>query len=223
LSTLSPGHLPSLAAIHAVTVMVVNLYYTDPNLLPERGFGYLIPQSISFDRNPECALGVVFDSDATIGQDSVSGTKLTVMFGGHWWDGFGSYPDEEEGLAMAKAVLRRHLNVDVEPTAVNVGLQRECIPQYTVGHEARMKSAHEELMSTFNGKLKVAGNSYTGVGLNDCVRAARDVVMGMNDGRAKTGLEEFVYPRGWVETKIPSRAEIEQELERRYGGKPPGS
>jgi oxygen-dependent protoporphyrinogen oxidase len=200
-----------------VTVMVVNLYYNDPNILPERGFGYLIPRSISFDQNPECALGVVFDSDTTIGQDSVPGTKVTVMLGGHWWDGFDSYPDEEEGAAMAKAILKRHLRIEIEPEVVNVGLQRECIPQYTVGHEERMKRAHGELMSAFKGKLTVAGNSYTGVGLNDCVRAARDAVMGVKKGEENTGLEEFARPRAWVDTKLPSRSELERELARRQG------
>jgi oxygen-dependent protoporphyrinogen oxidase len=179
--------------MHAVTVMVVNLYYSDPNILPERGFGYLIPRSIPYEQNPECALGVVFDSDAVQGQDTVPGTKVTVMLGGHWWDGFSSYPDEEEGAAMAKTVLYRHLKIDVEPDAVNVGLQKECIPQYVVGHERRMRVANGELLQGFNGKLKVAGNSYTGVGLNDCVMAARDVVLGIKKrGGSGTGLETFV-------------------------------
>ena len=181
--------------------MVVNLYYENPNITPERGFGYLIPRSIPFEQNPERALGVVFDSDACIGQDSASGTKLTVMLGGHWWDSFDSYPDEEDGAAMAKAVLKRHLKIDEEPVAIRVGLQRECIPQYTVGHEKRMKAAHGELMRGFKGKLSVAGNSYTGVGLNDCVRGARDVVKdvtGYHGSGGITGLERFTSEQRWV-------------------------
>jgi oxygen-dependent protoporphyrinogen oxidase len=192
LSTLTLS-VPSLSSMHAVTVMVVNLYYTDPNILPERGFGYLIPRSIPFEQNPECALGVVFDSDAVQGQDTVSGTKVTVMLGGHWWDGFDAYPDEEEGAAMAKTVLYRHLKIDIEPDAVNVGLQKECIPQYVVGHERRMRGAHIELVQGFQEKLKVAGNSYTGLGLNDCVMAAKNVVLGIKKGGGGgTGLEGFV-------------------------------
>lgn len=199
--TPSTATLPSLQATHAVTVMVVNIYYDSADLLPERGFGYLIPRSIPFEQNPECALGVVFDSDACIGQDSAGGTKLTVMLGGHWWDSFDTYPDEEEGAEMAKAVLRRHLRIEEEPVAVRVALQRECIPQYTVGHEKRMKGAHGELMRGFKGKLSVAGNSYTGVGLNDCVRAARDVVKditGYEGAGGVTGLEQFVEGQRWV-------------------------
>jgi len=196
LSTIVSDTLPSLAKTHAVTVMVVNVYFKDSNCLPERGFGYLIPRSVPFEENPECALGVVFDSDAVVGQDTAPGTKVTVMLGGHWWDGYDSYPDEEEGAAMAKAVLRRHLKIEEEPAFINVSLQRECIPQYTVGHESRMAAAREELIQGFNGKLAVAGNSYGGVGLNDCVRSARDVVMDMKDDMSQTGLE-YAGNEGW--------------------------
>jgi oxygen-dependent protoporphyrinogen oxidase len=50
----------------AATVMVVNLYYSNPNLTnPYRGFGYLIPQSIPMEQNPERALGVIFASETS--------------------------------------------------------------------------------------------------------------------------------------------------------------
>ncbi|CAK7225404.1 oxygen-dependent protoporphyrinogen oxidase [Sporothrix curviconia] len=63
----SGGLLPALRREHAVTIMVVNLYYAEPALHhPYRGFGYLIPQSVPLDQNPEGALGVIFDSDREI-------------------------------------------------------------------------------------------------------------------------------------------------------------
>lgn len=176
--------------------MVVNLFFTNPSVLPVHGFGYLLPRSLSLDQNPERALGIVFDSDASIGQDDASGTKVTVMLGGHWWDDFESYPDEDEGASMARAILKRHLGIEEEPRAVRVSLQRDCIPQYGVGHEQRLADASREL-EKWKGKLRVAGNSYTGVGLNDCVRAARDVVKGLVDGTARTGLESFVGGKKW--------------------------
>jgi oxygen-dependent protoporphyrinogen oxidase len=208
ISTISSKHLNIMtqptdclspfAETHSVTVMVVNLYFSSIDLLPVHGFGYLLPRSLPFDQNPERALGVVFDSDATIGQDTGEGTKLTVMLGGHWWDNWDRYPDEEEGARMAKAVLRRHLGIKEEPEAVRVGLQRECIPQYTVGHSKRMEKAHEKLLKAFGGRLRVAGSSYTGVGLNDCVRSGFDTVMGMVSGRRLTGLEHFVGGAKWA-------------------------
>ena len=66
-----------------------------------------------------------------------------------------------------------------------------------------MKKAHEELMSGYHGRLIVAGNSYTGVGLNDCVRAARDVAVKIKHGKSGTGLEEFGVSKAWAQVKIP--------------------
>jgi len=202
---------------------VVNLYFTNPKVLPAHGFGYLIPRSIPFDQNPECALGVIFDSDAMVGQDNVPGTKVTVMMGGHWWDNYlhsgsetgtgienNSYPTEDEGAVMARAVLQRHLGIVEEPAKVLVSLQTDCIPQYTVGHTERLKQAHLDLLKSFGGRLAVAGNSYTGVGVNDCVRGARDIAVMVRNavkfgsGLGATGLEQFsqepkyVFPRQGV-------------------------
>lgn len=181
--------------------MVVNLYFSQSNLLSVRGFGYLIPRTVPFEQNPELALGVVFDSDVSVGQDTVPGTKVTVMLGGHWWNDWDVYPDEEEGGRMARAVLERHLGITEEPQVVRVALQKNCIPQYTVGHEERM-AATSHLLEKFQGRLRVTGSSYTGVGLNECVRAAKNVVDGLVDGTGKTGLDSFVGRKWvWVDTK----------------------
>lgn len=182
----------------SVTVMVVNLYYRSTAILPVHGFGYLIPRSIPYLLNPERALGVVFDSDAMVGQDDVEGTKVTVMLGGHWWDGWDAFPDEEQGAHMAKEVLKRHLGIVAEPSAVRVTLQKDCIPQYTVGHEQRMAASHQILLDNFGGKLSVAGSSYSGVGLHDCVRAAFDAASDLQTGKDRTGLEDFKTGSQWA-------------------------
>jgi oxygen-dependent protoporphyrinogen oxidase len=124
-------------------------------------------------------------------QDNVQqrGTKLTVMLGGHWWDGWPAYPDEQEGLKLAKSLLERHLGITEEPEAWQVNLQKDCIPQYTVGHEQRLKTAHNNLWREYRGRLRVAGSWISGVGVNDCLRSAWDVVQALKDGKDGTGLE----------------------------------
>ncbi|KAH8726405.1 hypothetical protein GQ44DRAFT_705590 [Phaeosphaeriaceae sp. PMI808] len=158
-----------------VTVMTVNLYYTDPSLLPVQGFGYLIPQSVPFVQNPERALGVLFDSIATSGQDTVSGTKITVMLGGHWWDDWDTYPTESEGLSMAQAIVQRHLGIEATPTASHVNLSKDCIPQYTLGYRDRLREYADELKKEYRGRLRVVGAQFNGVGVNDCINAARNL------------------------------------------------
>jgi oxygen-dependent protoporphyrinogen oxidase len=141
---------------------------------------------------------VIFDSCATP-QPSETGTKVTVMLGGHHWNGRTSFPSDAEGVRMARDVLRRHLNIDQEPLAANVALNRDCIPQYNVGHDERLQTVKKALLDTFDGRLSVAGASYTGVGMNDCIRSARDVAKGLVEhGGRHTGLEHMGEELRWV-------------------------
>lgn len=126
-------------------------------------------------------------------QDDVKerGTKLTVMLGGHYWNDWPAYPDEQEGLALAKSLVERHLGIKEEPEAWQVNLQRNCIPQYTVGHEQRLKTAHNNLWREYKGRLRVAGSWMWGVGVNDCLRSAWEVVRNIKKGKDGTGLEHI--------------------------------
>ena len=245
----------------AVSVAVVNLYFDTPHLLQKlrpprmqsrhlrphglQGFGYLIPASVPFEQNPERALGVIFDSD--ISPDLYSdiplakqGTRLTVMMGGHWWDGWNELPTQADCLDMAKAVLKRHLGIEEEPTASRVNLQRNCIPQYVVGHTQNMRKMHRALaslklpsadpssasMHDAAGRVRVAGSWYSGVGVNDCIRSAWEVVQGLKkdaEGKTwgvRTGLETFEEggrPMAFCR-RMPSRVLAVMKLDERAKG-----
>lgn len=205
-----------------VDVMVVNLFYRNPNLVPVSGFGYLIPRSISIDQNPERALGVIFGSETSrasygapsespsqsnpitatpLSQDSVPGTKLTVMLGGHWWSNWSAsdLPTEASGIEMAKSILHRHLGITDEPLIAKARMQWKAIPQYEVGHHERMARIHTDLRREFHGRLKVAGSAYQGVGVNDCVKAAWKACFDIREGfDDRTGLEGFGAEARWA-------------------------
>ncbi|KAK0657357.1 hypothetical protein B0T16DRAFT_318783 [Cercophora newfieldiana] len=185
LASITGVKLPSLAETHAVTIQAVNLWYPTPYLnAPYHGFGYLIPKTVRHDLNPECALGVLFDSDreaiAGYSPDTVPGTKLTVLLGGHYWDELPPelIPDSAQAIEMAKAVVARHLGIpqhENDRAVASTKLCRECIPQHYVGHWRRMEIAGTELQKAFNGKLAVAGSSYQMPGVLGSIRAARDI------------------------------------------------
>lgn len=213
----------------AVTVAVVNLYFRTPSLLTKlhpprthprhlrpnglQGFGYLIPRSVPFSENPERALGVIFDSDITPMLHSTvpsgkQGTRLTVMLGGHWWDDWADVPGESDCVEMARSVLQRHLGIKEVPVTAIANIQRNCIPQYHVGHGERMRQMHEVLAfdspskgSALKGRLRVAGSWYSGVGVNDCLRSAWHVVQGLKQNPSgsgwgpRTGLDSFADDR----------------------------
>ncbi|TGZ78638.1 Protoporphyrinogen oxidase [Ascodesmis nigricans] len=194
-SRLLPSPVSPLSLIPLTTVLVVNLYYHSPSLLPITGFGYLLPKTVPASQNPHQALGVIFDSDVYRKFDE-PGTKLTVMLGGHHWDGLSEAElreKEEKAVEMAVETLRIQVGggfVTEEPAAVNKGLMRGCIPQYTVGHEERCIQARGELEERFGGRLAVVGSSYKGVGVSDCIRMARELAVKWAREGEGTGLED---------------------------------
>ncbi|OBT66687.1 protoporphyrinogen oxidase [Pseudogymnoascus sp. 23342-1-I1] len=195
--------IPALSLIPYTTVMVVNLYYTNPNLVPEPGFGYLIPQSVPFSQNPEFALGVVYDSHATPEVDGSTGTRLTVMIGGHYWDGRSAdeLPTPEEGQHLAERVLARHLKITDKPDRALATLHKSCIPQYTVGHRERLQSVDAGIRRLFGGRLSVGGAWVDGVGVNDCISSGQ--FQGISVGKGYTGLEPALENRETLRTMVP--------------------
>ncbi|CAD6884442.1 unnamed protein product [Tilletia caries] len=92
-------------------------------------------------------------------------TKLTVMLGGHWFDNANknrsavtsnsaaSYPDSSELQERALRTLEHHLGIPPSVlrhpnTRILARLQKDCIPQYTVGHVQRMQAIHNLLASS---------------------------------------------------------------------------
>jgi oxygen-dependent protoporphyrinogen oxidase len=196
LAWITDNQLPSLEYSEAVSIMLVNIWYPVPKLnFPHIGFGYLLPQALPAEANPECVLGVIFDSDREYplptpsnpdppprGADFRQGTKLTVMMGGHYWDDLPAacIPNEEEAQQVALRAVQRHLGIPDELTEkahTQAKLCVCCIPQVLVGHAQRMKKAHGELEWAYKGRLAVAGQSYTNPGVVNCLRAGRDVAV----------------------------------------------
>lgn len=137
-----------------------------------------------------------------IGQDTATGTKLAVILGGHWWDGWSEsdMPSEEDGIRMAKSVIARHLKVTEEPLVAKARLQKDCIPQYQVGYRDHMGKIHRELLGAFDGRLKVMGTWWQGgVGVNDCMKAAQETSLRIRRGENdNTGLERYTQPPKFV-------------------------
>lgn len=227
-----------MASSFSVNVMVVNLFYRDPNLVPVPGFGYLLPRSLPIDQNPERALGVIFGSETSrssfvfptnpeqtinLSQDSAPGTKLTVMLGGHWWSSWhvlDDLPNEESGIEMAKSVLQRHLGITDQPIVAKARMQYNSIPQYLVGHHQRMAELHRDVRLHFDGRLKLAGSAYSGVGVNDCVKAARKVCFDIREGLdERTGLEGFDRKGGSRWAVYKKRERTVDMLDRNKKGK----
>jgi oxygen-dependent protoporphyrinogen oxidase len=204
---LSP-HLEVAGLIKPVSVMVINLYYSNPDILKGiQGFGCLFAQSQIPGYNRENVLGVIFDSFVTPDVDDQSakeispGSKLTVMMGGHFWMGRETLPSEDEALGNAIAALRKLFGITEFPINSKITLKKDCISQYEVGHFHTLMALKAKLVINFDSRLAVVGSSYTGVGVNDCIRSARSLAMHLKNNSNSIG---FPYPEAWIPTKKPA-------------------
>ncbi|ODV79177.1 Protoporphyrinogen oxidase [Suhomyces tanzawaensis NRRL Y-17324] len=115
----------TLARLQYVNVFLVNIYSPKVELKPKekQGFGFLVPKGEDgrFEKNPDCLLGVIFDSDVEqnsikfIGGEPVengNASKITLMMGGHYYNKI-QIPSAGINLKIVKKILSEILKVDL--------------------------------------------------------------------------------------------------------------
>ena len=61
-------------------------------------------------------------------------------------------------------------------------LQKDCIPQYHVGHHQRAAELGKKLNQAFGKRFEVAGASWHGVSVNDCIKSAYMSAINLESG-----------------------------------------
>lgn len=172
---------PSLAfylnSIPYVTVAVINLEYDYCDLLKDEAFGVLVPPSENLS-----ILGIIFDSCCF---DTNRKTVLTVMMGGKWFEEyFGADPTPETLLTVAVEHVEDILGIKRAPDITKVNILRDCIPQYTVGHQVRVNSIRKYIAKN-KLQLALCGSAYNGVGINNVTQSAKAAVYNFIDNTMK--------------------------------------
>ncbi|MGA7828170.1 MAG: protoporphyrinogen oxidase [Geobacteraceae bacterium] len=128
------------------------------------GFGYLISKAEGMS-----TLGTLWDSSIFENRAPEGHVLLRTMLGGACFPEYVELPDEEV-VRRVESDLRTTMGIKDSPEFMRVFRHEKAIPQYTVGHAARLKGLDENL-SSLPG-LILTGNSYRGISLNDCVASA---------------------------------------------------
>lgn len=131
---------------------------------PLDGFGFLVPAAEN-----RRVLGCVFSSSLFPGRAPEGMVLLTVLLGGR------RHPElvdmEERALvALVRDEMRALLEVNAMPELVNVVRHPLGIPQYVVGHGARLETLDARLAAVPG--LHLCGWGYRGVGVLDVVAGA---------------------------------------------------
>ncbi len=152
-----------LGAFSSASSITLSLAYDARAIAhPMDGAGLVVPRSESAALSGLIGLSFThrkFDHRAP------AGTALLRLFFG------------ESAIALDDAELRRRghdavarvLGAGAPPTATHVARWPGGMPRYRVGHRARVRATYEAVAR--HAGLALAGNSYGGVGLPDCIRS----------------------------------------------------
>ena len=177
-----------LSSISYSSVAVINFGYEntqDQDLTSVQGFGYLLPNSLTKEENPHDVLGVVFDSQTIRGQDKKPFAKLTVIMK--------AIDEKTESVYISEALeaIKSQIGIKKAPTNIKCNIQRNCIPIYGVGHSDLLSNIEKELNEVYEGRVAVAGATYHGVGVSDCIMGGRRVASQILKTEKCSGLEEY--------------------------------
>ena len=148
-----------LKSISDVPAVVVALSFDQP--LPD-GFGFIIPGRLGCE-----VLGVIYSSNLFPNQSKPGESSIRAILGGDRRRDVLAWNDDKL-IQSVRDQLKRLAGVDAEPRHSFVQRWPHAIPQYHVGHQAKLKRI-EESLSRIPG-LFLTGASYRGLAVADCVR-----------------------------------------------------
>lgn len=164
LETLYPALAAELRAIEYVSTATVSLAYREQDLgRPLDGYGYVIPR-----REGRQALACTWTS-TKFPHRAPEGYALLRVFIGRAGQQSALPWDEPGLLALARREVGETLGVRAEPVLSQVYLWKDAMPQYNLGHPARLKRIETALAQSAN--LALAGSGYRGIGIPDCIHS----------------------------------------------------
>ncbi len=173
----APGAAALLASIHTAPLAVVCLGYDDAALAaargPLNGFGFLVPR----DEGPRI-LGALWESTIYPGRAPAGKALLRVMVGGATDLGAVDLTDGEL-IDLVRTDLARTMGLRLAPEFAHIVRHWRGIPQYTIGHAARLERI-DAALAPCRG-LFLAGNAYRGVSINACIEDAPRVAGAVAD------------------------------------------
>jgi oxygen-dependent protoporphyrinogen oxidase len=161
-----------LAAITYAGCAVVSLAYRRDQIAhPLDGFGFVVPL---IERRK--ILSASFSSVKYAGRAPAGDVLIRVFIGGACQSELLEQGDD--GLArIAAGDLAELLSIRGAPRVLQVSRWLDAMPQYHVGHMARVERI-ESLVARHSG-LALAGNAYRGVGIPHCIRSGEQAAEGV--------------------------------------------
>jgi oxygen-dependent protoporphyrinogen oxidase len=164
---LDPSLAHLLEGIPYASSATVTLAYRRTDIAhPLDAFGFVVPR---VERRP--IIACTFSSVKYPGRAPEGAVLLRVFLGGALDEAIVEQSDEAL-IGISRSQLGELLGVRDEPIFTRVARYPKAMPQYHVGHLARIE-AIEQCVGHHAG-LALVGGAYRGVGIADCVRSAEE-------------------------------------------------
>ena len=175
LKNLAPATTGALSQIEYAPVAVVSLGYRRFDVTHSLdGFGFLVPRSAGLK-----ILGTVWTSSLFPGRAPSDHVQITSFLGGATDPDTASLSDSSL-VELAHRELAPILGLKGHPVALQVTTYERAIPQYNLGHSARLTAVAREV-SKFPG-LHLIGNYLRGPAVGSCVEHAQEVAESIQVG-----------------------------------------
>lgn len=135
------------------------------------GFGFLAPRKENID-----ILGCIWNEKVFPSYAPDNTSNLTAMYGGACHPEMKNW-DEKQLYESTERDLKLTMNIEAKADIYKSFLYEKGIPQYNIGHQDRIDGIMKDL-ENYPG-LYLIGNYMKGVGINDCVNNAYDLVKGL--------------------------------------------
>jgi oxygen-dependent protoporphyrinogen oxidase len=161
---LDPELSSELQSVEYVSTATVSLAYRQADLpRPLDGYGYVIPR-----REGREALACTWTS-TKFPHRAPEGCALLRVFIGRAGQEDRIPWEQDRLLALAQDELRQTLGITASPVLSRVFIWERAMPQYNLGHPARLERI-EAALRRWPG-LALAGNGYRGIGIPDCIHS----------------------------------------------------
>jgi oxygen-dependent protoporphyrinogen oxidase len=172
LKDVEPKFMEVLGGIEYAKMAVVSLGYGQSSVSHSMdGFGFLIPRSEGLRM-----LGAVWNSSLFPARTPEGCILLTCFIGGAT-DPEAIKLSSEDLVSTVHKEIAPLMGIGEKPAFSNIEIYDQAIPQYNLGHTARIEALNKPLMTRLN--LKLIGNYLHGPAIGACVdealSAARDL------------------------------------------------
>ncbi|MGW4492774.1 protoporphyrinogen oxidase [Streptomyces sp. NPDC004376] len=179
----APGAAAELAAVEYASMALISLAYRRADAVLPEGSGFLVPpvdghtvKAATFASQKWGWIGAQ-DPELAVVRASVGRHRETEIL----------RRDDAELIDIARHDLRAATGVDATPVAAHVTRWTDGLPQYPVGHHARVTRIREHVAKLPG--LAVCGAQYDGVGIPACIASAHAAVDQL--GGDLTGVREL--------------------------------